>query len=140
MNGTRSRRRGFARIVIRFSGGLRLRRGIMRRFPNSIIGTLAMFTSAACGGSDDSYGSGPTGGTTGSTSNSITVGNNRFDPATTTVAPATTVTWTWAQGSADHNVAFDDGTKSPTQATGTYVRTFATAGTYRYQCTIHAGM
>ena len=116
----------------------------MFRFPNRIMIALAIIGATACGGSDGNYGSGPTGGTTGgttgSTSNTITVSNNRFDPATTTVPPGTTVTWTWAQGSASHNVTFDDGTKSPTQPAGTYARTFASAGSYPYQCSIHAGM
>ena len=105
----------------------------------------ALITAAGCGGGSDGYGSGPTdrgapGGTTGSTSSSITVSNNRFDPAATTVPTGTTVTWTWAQGAADHNVTFADGTRSATQATGTYTRSFGTAGTYTYQCTLHSGM
>ena len=116
----------------------------MRRFPNCMVAGLAIVAAAACGGSGGSYGSGPTGGNTGgmtgSTSNSITVSNNRFDPATTTVAAGTTITWTWAQGSVGHNVTFDDGTKSSTQSTGTFVRTFGTAGTYPYHCTIHASL
>ena len=116
----------------------------MRRIPNCMVAGLAIVAAAACGGSGGNYGSGPTdgntGGMTGSTSNSITVSNNRFDPATTTVAPGTTVTWTWAQGSVGHNVTFDDGTKSSTQSTGTFVRTFGTAGTYPYHCTIHASL
>jgi plastocyanin len=35
---------------------------------------------------------------------------------------------------------FDDGQKSPDQSTGTYTRTFNTAGAYPYHCTIHPGM
>ena len=39
-----------------------------------------------------------------------------------------------------HGITFADGTKSATQTTGTYARTFATAGTYAYECTVHSGM
>ena len=99
-------------------------------------------TAAACGG--DGYSSdGPTGtpgGSTGSTSSNITVRNNFFDPAATTVAVGTTVNWSWAQGAVDHNVTFADGVRSATQSSGSYSRTFSAAGTFSYQCTIHPGM
>lgn len=48
-----------------------------------------------------------------------------------------TVTWTW-QGGNLHNVTFSNGGgTSATQTSGTFDRTFATAGTYRYNCTVH---
>lgn len=94
---------------------------------------------AGCGGGGTGYGTTsppPSGGTSGSTSNSIAVGDDFFDPKATTVPVGTTVTWSWG-GSASHNVTFDDGTKSATMASGTYTRTFTTAGSYNYHCTIH---
>ncbi len=36
-----------------------------------------------------------------------------------------------------HNVTFDDGPASPTQEVGSFSRTFATAATYNYHCTVH---
>jgi plastocyanin len=54
-----------------------------------------------------------------------------------TVAVNTTVTWTW-QGGANHTVTFQDGPASALQASGTYTRTFGTAGTYAYRCTVHS--
>lgn len=98
-----------------------------------------------CGGSGGSNGyttpTSPTTPTTpttptGSTSSSITVADNSFSPNATTVAPGTSVTWSWS-GANPHNVVFDDGAKSDTQRSGTYARTFATAGSYPYHCTIH---
>jgi plastocyanin len=103
--------------------------------------TALIMIAAGCGG--DGYTSAPggsPGGSSGTTSNSITVRNNVFDPSATTVAVGTTVTWTWAQGSTDHNVTFDDGAKSATQATGGYSRVFGAAGAFPYRCTIHPGM
>ena len=93
---------------------------------------------AACGGSDDPTG---TSGTTtnppgGSTSNAVAVRDNNFSPNATTVTPGTTVTWTWS-GNNPHDVTFADGTASATQRAGTYQRTFAAAGTYPYQCSVH---
>lgn len=116
---------------------------------SSALAMLVLATALGCGGSsgyptssgNNTGGTGGT-GTGGSTSSSISVVDNSFDPAATTVTAGTTVTWTW-NGSAQHNVTFDDGSglKSATQNSGTYSRTFASAGTYSYHCTIHgAGM
>jgi plastocyanin len=67
----------------------------------------------------------------------VTVANFSFTPSALTVAPGATVTWSWAAGSTDHNVTFDDGNHSSTQSSGTYQRTFPNAGTFPYHCTIH---
>jgi plastocyanin len=81
-----------------------------------------------------------------STTSAVTVENNRFNPATTTVTVATTVTWSWNACSddgyggrtcVDHNVTFDGGGGSPTQSSGAYTRQFNTAGTFSYRCTVH---
>jgi plastocyanin len=66
----------------------------------------------------------------------VSVDDNFFDPSSTRVATGGTVTWTW-NGSVDHNVTFSSGPNSSTQTSGTFMRTFATAGSYGYQCTIH---
>ena len=111
---------------------------------------------AGCGGggepvqpAENNGGTGGTGGTGGptgpaSTSSSITVSDNKFDPPNTTVPTGTTVTWTWVGGSdgyttpTQHNVTWTSGFPgSATQETGTYQRVFSTAGTYTYQCSIH---
>ena len=88
-------------------------------------------------GTGGTGGGGPTG--PASTSNTITVSDNKFDPPNTTVPPGTTVIWTWVGGSdgyttpASHNVTWSSGFPgSATQETGTYQRVFSTAGTYTY--------
>lgn len=114
---------------------------------------LLLVAAGSCGGATaPDYGSkgntgGNTGGTSGgSTSTSITVANNNFDPVTTTVSAGATVTWTWNACSSDgyggttctqHNVTFDDGRASATQSDGTWSRSFGTAGSYAYHCTVH---
>jgi plastocyanin len=95
--------------------------------------------AASCGGGDG-YGSGPAASSGTSTSTSIAVKNNVFDPAATTVAVGSSVTWSWAAGATDHNVTFDDGQSSPTQSTGGYVRVFTSAGKFAYRCTLHPSM
>ena len=69
----------------------------------------------------------------------VTVQDNSFNPNSTRLATGGTVTWTWA-GSNPHNVTFTSGSNSTTQTGGTFMRTFATEGTFSYQCTIHSGM
>ena len=111
------------------------------RYRPWIVLTAVVVAAAGCGGSGGSYGSGPSNNpSTGSTSKQITVKNNVFDPASTTVAVGSSVSWTWAQGSDVHNVTFDDGPKSADQSTGGYTRVFDKAGTYPYHCTRHGGM
>lgn len=74
-----------------------------------------------------------------SNSASVTVSDNEYNPASTNVSTGTVVTWTWAQGNyTTHSVTFADGTGSaPAQMSGTHTRTFSTAGTYNYQCSVH---
>lgn len=104
----------------------------LSRLTIGAFGAAAMIATAGCSGGG--YGGGVTPPPPG---NDVTVSNNTFSPATRTVAVGTTVKWTWANGAVNHNVTFDDGTKSATQNTGTYSRQFNTAGTYNYHCTIH---
>ena len=88
----------------------------------------------ACGGSDG--GSGPT--ENGSGNGDIIVSNNSFTPGTLTALVGRTVTWAWNSGGTLHNVTFDDNVgNSNSQGSGTHTRTFSTAGTYPYHCTIH---
>lgn len=108
---------------------------------------LAVISAAACGGSSGSTAPNnqPSGNTTPSAGD-VAVTNNSFSPSTKTVAVGTAVNWAWntctgdgysGQSCVDHSVTFDDGTTSPTQDRGTYVRTFAAAGTYNYHCSVH---
>jgi plastocyanin len=119
------------------------------------LAALAPLTLAACGG-----GSGPTGydnnnppPTTpppqGSTSTTISVRNNRFEPASTTVNAGTTVTWEWDSCTDDgygsstctaHSVTFDSGPSSGSRSSGTWTQQFPVAGTFNYRCSLHASM
>jgi plastocyanin len=61
-----------------------------------------------------------------------------FDPGAVTIKSGQAVTWVW-DDPIIHNVT-GDGFGSGNQDSGSYSFTFAQPGTYRYQCTIHAGM
>jgi len=129
----------------------------MRRI-RSIVPALCALTIAACGGSGGGYSTGPTGGNNNPPNNNPVTGNSvklttdAFTPTHITVSKGSTVTWTWdsCTNSPDpygygggtttcvaHNVAFDDGTTSGTQSTGTFTRQFAATGTFKYHCSIH---
>ena len=115
---------------------------------------LLIVAAVGCGGSSTDPGSGGNTNTGNNpppqgppaTTSSITVSNNFFDPSATTVPVSTRVTWTWdacggdgygGQSCTSHGIVFDDGTSSGTQTQGTWSRTFAAAGTYKYHCTVH---
>jgi plastocyanin len=75
------------------------------------------------------------------TTATVTLADNRFEPATITVAPGTTVRWV-NYGSHKHTVtsatgAWDSGDLAPGQV---YSATFTKAGTYEYFCRHHKDM
>ena len=94
----------------------------------TLLAGLATLAALACGSS--STGNNPVG--------DITVQNNSFNPSTFSVPANTKVTWVWNSAGVSHNVTFPgDGEHSLTQGSGEYDRTFTTAGSYPYHCTIH---
>jgi plastocyanin len=124
-----------------------------------LTSTVIAAVLTGCGGaSDSSTSTGPTTTTppvsnptnpTGTATNTIVIGDMAFNPGTISVPVGTTVTWNWkacddtgygsGYGCVSHNVTFDDGSNiaSSTQSAGTFSRTFAAAGTYKYHCSIH---
>ena len=111
-----------------------------------ITSIFALVALAACGGGTGPYGGGGGGG-----------GNNPPPPGTVAATPNETFTpktlnisvggtATFAFGSLGHNVTFDTRTAAtPADIPGvnsniSIARTFATAGTYKYHCTIHPNM
>jgi plastocyanin len=111
---------------------------MMRRPPHVaslLVAAALTFGISACGGGD---------GGGSATPGQVSVVDNAFKPAKTTVAPGDTVTWTW-NGKVSHNVTpigdnRSEWKASKTQKDGTYDVTFEKAGTYQYLCTLHAGM
>ena len=124
----------------------------MKKLLALLIACLAL-TIAACGDDDDDDGGGGTAGTTtteqtdtGASGDdgdaapvSISIIDNDYDPAETTVPVGTTVTWT-NDGQAPHTVtaegSFDSGDIEPG---GTFEQTLEKKGTVDYVCTIHPG-
>lgn len=115
------------------------------------LAATALVVAASCGGGTD-YSSvtgtntGTTGGTqTGSSApvqtNAVGVSDDFFTPVNAQVPVGTTVTWTWAGDATTHNVTFADGVSSGDKnANSVYSRTFSSAGTFSYRCTLHPGM
>jgi plastocyanin len=101
----------------------------------NVFALASLLAVAACGSDSTTAPSGP------ASSNAVAISDNRFSSPNIQVSPGTTVTWTWASNASQHNVSFGDGTTSGNRgANATFTRTFATAGTFSYFCTLHSGM
>ncbi|MDE3065949.1 MAG: TIGR03118 family protein [Verrucomicrobiota bacterium] len=77
------------------------------------------------------------------TAANVSVLNYQFNPATANINVNDTVIWTWPSGSFDHNVTSTSNPQSwPASLTEngpySFTNTFTAAGTYPYECTIHA--
>jgi plastocyanin len=77
-------------------------------------------------------------GDTGNTGPTVAVVNNRFDPTPLAVPVNSTVTWVWGSGGVEHNVTFQTGPSSGNRTSGSFPRTFQSAGSFPYACSIHA--
>ena len=104
---------------------------------------LTLVAVAACSGSGGSAApsaatsqapAAPAGGAT-----AVSIKDFAFNPATTTVAAGSKVTWTNNDTTA-HTVTFDDGDSGKLAPGATFDQTFTTAGTFDYHCTIHSQM
>jgi plastocyanin len=123
------------------------------------ISALALIMLAACGGGGGTTAPANNTGTTNTGGNTSGGGTtptppgvneviarttDSFDPASLTVAIGTTVSFTFE--ATGHNVTFNAAANGrPADITGinsntTITRQFNTAGTFGYQCTIHANM
>jgi plastocyanin len=106
---------------------------IMARFsrPTVFVAALAFCTVVACG--DD--GTGPDDTVT------IEMRDNTFSPATRAVDVGTTVRWV-NEGTVQHNTTGEGGVwqSSNLNPDQSFQRTFSTAGTFDYECTLHEGM
>jgi plastocyanin len=120
-----------------------------------VLALLAVASLCACGGSGGSSSTSPNQNpsqpkvnTPPPAVNGVSVSNNAFSPKTMTVAVGTAVQWAWntctgdpyggQQACTSHSVTFDDGsTSSPVQDQGTFTKSFATAGTFNYHCSVH---
>ena len=95
----------------------------MRSFAYRFLVVLALTLPALACGDDES--------------SAVSVADDEFEPASKTVSVGASVSWQWT-GTHQHNVTWVvASTNSATQTTGTFMRTFATAGSYAYYCTIH---
>jgi len=76
------------------------------------------------------------------TTHVVTVGDNFFSPSQLTIEVGDTVRWQNAAGGNQHNVISSNGAfaSSPTASSFTFDVTFNQAGTFNYDCSIHAGM
>ena len=76
-----------------------------------------------------------------SSSNTVSIVNMSFTPASITVSPGTTVKWN-NNDNMTHTVTGDDNSfdSGNISAGSSFSRTFSVVGTYTYHCTIHPSM
>lgn len=110
------------------------------------VRTVLAAAVIACGGGGDGGGGGitpPPPPPPPSGSASVTLGAASFSPSSVSITRNGTVTWNNTSG-LDHNVTFASTAGAPANITthnsGSNQRSFATAGTFSYSCTLHAGM
>lgn len=101
---------------------------------------LVMLFFWSCSKDSDSDPQPQPGPTPGNAAN-VVMQNFNFNPATLTVAPGTTVTWT-NRDTETHTVTADDNSfnSSGINPGGTYSRSFSTADTITYHCIPHPAM
>lgn len=138
------------------------RRGFLAGLAGISVGLIAACSSGDSTGSTDASSSpsaAPTSGSSAPTANGTvvkTTNDNKFDPATVTIAKGGTVTWTNSSGMM-HSVT-DDPAKASNkadaqlppgaqswdsgmlQANQSYSHTFDVAGTYKYFCAPHESL
>lgn len=139
---------------------------LRRALPAGVVALVAAAALAGCGSIQNSYGgaakptSTPAGGAVASpassatqapaTAGTVTIQNFAFVPQTLTVKAGTKVTWT-NNDTTQHDVTSTDGPAIDAATTSTFASgtlnqgdsfsfTFTKAGTYYYECTIHASM
>jgi plastocyanin len=116
-------------VIILVVGGIAL---AMHHKSNNSMSTMNMSSSSSSSS-----------GSTPSATNAVTIDNFAFSPADITVKAGTTVTWT-NKDSVTHTVTENDGKTGPNSgdlASGkSYSFTYASAGTFKYHCSIHAEM
>ncbi|HUR92547.1 MAG TPA: plastocyanin/azurin family copper-binding protein [Gemmatimonadaceae bacterium] len=108
---------------------------------------MVVATLLACGGGGGDGGitnpPPPGGGGGGGSANTVILGASSFSPTSLTIQVGGTVTWNNTSATT-HNVTFNTAAGAPPNigdhSSGSSSRTFTTAGTFGYQCTLHGGM
>jgi plastocyanin len=103
------------------------------RLPLLVAAIALMAVVVACGGSDPDVSPVAT--------DVVVMRGDAFAPAHVEVRSGSSVTWT-NEDDAKHDVVFDDGVeRSELLAAGeSYQRTFTSAGTFDYVCSLHRNM
>jgi plastocyanin len=119
-----------------------MRKLIFTLFSGTILSLSGLLASASAAFAATNTTTAPSARLAAASSQSVTIQNFAFSPASITVAPGTTVTWTNMDSTA-HTVTADSGTgpNSGQLANGqTYKFTYQQTGTFAYHCSIHPQM
>ncbi len=111
-----------------------------------VLPGAALLASAACSSGGTDGGAGPDANPPTPAPLTATVqatATEAFQPSSVSIRTGGTVTWTF--GSLGHNVTFANVAGAPADIPGantntSIARTFPSAGSFSYQCTLHPGM
>jgi plastocyanin len=76
-------------------------------------------------------------------SKTVAVKNNSFSPSSVSIRKGDKVVFKWTQGGVPHNVTpakGGNGSATSSKKGFTFSKTFTSAGTFNYVCTIHSNM
>src|SRR4051794_16983066 len=107
----------------------------LRRLPIALAGVVLALTPAVAAArrSDE----GPE--AHASATHQVVIRDFAFHPGTVHISRGASVRWVWRDGGTAHNVTFAH-FRARTRASGHFMHRFTRRGTFRYRCTIHAGM
>jgi plastocyanin len=123
---------------------------------NRVAAAAILLFATACGGGDSSYPTAPGAASpppavvpvasavvSMNSSSDYYSSSNTFGPNNVLIARNGSVTWNNGSGTM-HNVTFESAAGAPSDvanfSSGSEARTFTSAGTYNYACSLHSGM
>ena len=109
---------------------------------STFVGVTALFVVLGCNnGMNSPYGGGSSSTPAKQSTNTVTIVNFAFSPATLTITKGTVVTWQNNDGVA-HTATADNGTWNTGNipSGGSKSIAFVSAGTFAYHCTVHPMM
>lgn len=109
----------------------------MRAAPLLLAVLAGLALVPACGSSGPAASST---GPAGPAAATVEMKNYAFNPTTVSIRSGQTVQWNFDDNGIAHNVIGDDGMHTADLTSGSFRHTFKHAGTFNYQCSLHASM
>lgn len=103
-------------------------------------GAAAPVPGAAVSTGEPGSSAGETPSAVAAVTRTVTLRDIAFNPGRVTITRGDTIVWRWRDGGTRHDIASRSFRGASARSSGSIARTFRTAGTFRYRCTLHPGM